>query len=167
MSKEEKAKTFTTIVESPQGSNLKYDYDKELHLFRLSKMLPAGMAFPYDFGFIANTLGEDGDPLDVIIISEFKSFTGCVMDCRIVGAITAIQQERNGMKIRNDRFLAIPDISVTYASITNVTQFQKDIVIQLEAFFVNYNKEVGKQFKPLEIINKTKAVELILEKTVH
>lgn len=158
---------FTTIVESPQGSNLKYDFDKELKLFRLSKVLPAGMAFPFDFGFIAHTLGEDGDPLDVIIVSEFRTFTGCVMDCRIVGAITAVQQERNGEKIRNDRFLAIPEVSVTYAAITTVTQFQMDTIKQLEAFFVNYNEEAGKQFKPLEIVDSTKAVELILKQTVH
>lgn len=160
-------KTFTTIIESPKESTLKYDYDKELNLFRLSKMLPAGMSFPYDFGFINHTIGQDGDPLDVIVISEFKSFTGCVMDCRIIGAIKAEQTERDGAKMRNDRFIGIPEISVMYQSVKNINGLQKEILHQLQQFFVNYNAQAGKDFKPLQFAHKEVAIELILKQTVH
>lgn len=80
---------ITAIVETPKGNAQKYDYDAESKWFKLKKILPAGMVFPFDFGFIPVTKGGDGDPLDIIIISEFKSFPGCAMECRIIGAITA------------------------------------------------------------------------------
>ncbi len=119
------------------------------------------MASPYDFGFIDHTLGADGDPLDVIVISEFKSFPGCVMDCRIVGAIKAEQTERNGSKMRNDRFIGIPEISVVYQSIKNITGLQKEILNQLEQFFINYNAQAGKEFKPMQLAHKEEAIALI------
>ncbi|MGN6353764.1 MAG: inorganic diphosphatase [Parafilimonas sp.] len=72
--------TITAIVETPRGSNAKYNYDEQHSGFKLKKLLPAGMVFPFDFGFIPSTKGGDGDPLDVIIISEIKSFPGCIMD---------------------------------------------------------------------------------------
>lgn len=97
--------TVTTIVESPKGSGQKYNYVPEINCFKLTKVMPAGLVFPFDFGFITDTKGEDGDPLDIIIISEIVSFPGCCMDCRVIGGIKALQTERNGETVRNDRFL--------------------------------------------------------------
>jgi inorganic pyrophosphatase len=62
------------VIETPKGSAQKYDYDPDTHFFKLKKILPSGMVFPYDFGFVPDTRGEDGDPLGVIVISEFHSF---------------------------------------------------------------------------------------------
>lgn len=64
------------VVETPKGSAQKYDYDPKSRFFKMSKILPSGMVFPYDFGFVPDTKGEDGDPLDMIVISEFNSFPG-------------------------------------------------------------------------------------------
>ena len=64
--------TLTAIVETPKGSAQKYDYDPKNKWFKLKKIMPAGMVFPFDFGFIPDTKGEDGDPLDIIIISELN-----------------------------------------------------------------------------------------------
>ncbi|QEM11306.1 inorganic diphosphatase [Mucilaginibacter rubeus] len=70
---------ITVIVETPKGSGHKYDYDTATKQFKLKKLLPAGMVFPFDFGFIPNTVGGDGDPLDVLVISEISTFPGCVI----------------------------------------------------------------------------------------
>src|SRR3954471_7423727 len=102
-------KTLTAIVETPKGSAQKYTYEPEHKWLKLNKGLPAGMVFPFDFGFIPDTKGGDGDPLDVIAISEITSFPGCCMDCRIIGALKVNQTERNGITTRNDRFLAVPE----------------------------------------------------------
>ncbi|HVG13498.1 MAG TPA: inorganic diphosphatase [Chitinophagaceae bacterium] len=152
---------ITAIVETPKGSPQKYDWDEELRLFKLSKILPAGLQFPFDFGFIPGTRGEDGDPLDVIIISEVKSFTGCCMDCRVIGAITADQTERDGKTVRNDRFLAVPEVSQLFKNVHSFTDLPEDILKQLEAFFKNYNEQAGKEFQPLDRINATEALALI------
>ena len=152
--------TITAIVETPKGSAQKYDYDPANKWFRLKKILPAGMVFPFDFGFLPGTKGGDDDPLDVIIISEFKSFTGCVMDCRIIGAIIAEQTEK-GKTIRNDRFFAIPEVSLLFAEVKEMKDLPAGIIKQLETFFINYNEQESKKFKILKRIKAAKALQLM------
>ena len=154
-------KTITIIVETPAGSANKYAYDEKLQRFKLSKVLPAGMVFPYDFGFIPRTKGEDGDPLDVIVISEFKTFTGCAIDCRIIGSIKANQTENDGDKMRNDRFIGIPAESAFFKDMNSINQLPQRIVQQLEDFFMNYNREAGKAFEPLQRIESEEAYKVI------
>lgn len=151
---------ITAIVETPKGSAEKYNYDPENKWFKLKKILPTGMVFPFDFGFIPNTKGGDGDPLDVIIISELKSFPGCVMDCRIIGAITAEQTEK-GKTIRNDRFIAVPEVSQMFAHINSLKELPRNMIEQLETFFINYNEAEGKKFKPIKKLNAQQAMKLI------
>ena len=152
--------TVTAIIETPKGSAHKYDYEPELKLFKLKKTMPAGMVFPFDFGFIPDTKGEDGDPLDIIIISEISTFPGCVMDCRVIGAITAEQTEK-GNTVRNDRFLAVPVVSELFVNIHSLDDLPQKIIDQLETFFVNYNDLAGKTFKPLERTSAEEAYRLI------
>lgn len=152
---------ITAIVETPKGSAQKYDYEPDTKCFKLKKILPAGMVFPFDFGFIPATKGEDGNPLDIIIISEVKSFPGCCMDCRIVGGIKAEQTERDEERMRNDRFIGIPVVSQLFATIKDIDDLPKDILTQMEHFFKNYNEQAGKQFNPLERINANEALKLI------
>ena len=154
---------LTAIVETPKGSAQKYDYDPKNKWFKLKKIMPAGMVFPFDFGFIPGTKGEDGDPLDVIIISELQSFPGCVMDCRLIGAITAKQTEK-GKTIRNDRFFAIPEASQLFAEVKEIKDLPPDIIEQLETFFINYNELEGKKFMPLKRINAQQALKIIKPK---
>ncbi len=149
------------IVETPKGYGVKYNYDSKLACFELSKILPAGLVFPFDFGFIPGTKGEDGDPLDVIIISEAPSFPGCAVKCRIIGSIKAVQQEKNGDKMRNDRYIAIPEVSEMYKTITKINQLPHDIVEELQRFFINYNSQAGKKFQPIELTETRKALDAI------
>ena len=155
--------TITVVVETPKGSAQKYDYDPDNKGFKLKKIMPAGMVFPFDFGFIPHTLGEDGDPLDIIIISEFQSFPGCIMDCRIIGGITAEQTEK-GKTIRNDRFISIPEVSQMFAHVKEIKDIPRDVINQLETFFINYNELEGKKFKPLKRLNAQQAFKLIKPK---
>lgn len=156
----EEAQQLAVIIETPKGSTEKYSYDKDAKCFKLKKILPSGMAFPYDFGFIPNTKGEDGDPLDVIVISEFKSFPGCLMDVRIIGAIQAQQTEKDKTE-RNDRYLAVPTLSTIFSDINTIADIPKNKLDELEQFFVNYNAAHGKKFKPLKVIKPKEAFKLI------
>ena len=149
------------MTECPKGSNHKLDYDPQTNRFKLSKILPAGLSFPFDFGSIPGTKGEDGDPLDIIIISETTSFPGCLIDCRIVGGIQALQTERDGKTVRNDRFIGIPQVSQLYAEVDELEQLSENILNQLEAFFKNYNKQAGKQFEVLARLDAAAAYRLI------
>jgi inorganic pyrophosphatase len=153
-------KTYTVVVETPKGSTQKYDYEEKLNGYRLAKIMPTGMIFPYDFGFIPDTEGSDGDPLDVILISEFYSFPGCIAECRIIGGIIAEQESKKGM-IRNDRFIAVPQLSLVYSEINDISDLPAKLVSELQEFFVNYNRAEGKEFKPLGTINAKEAKRLI------
>jgi inorganic pyrophosphatase len=160
-------KPITAIIESPKGCNHKYDFEPAINCYKLKKLLPAGLVFPFDFGFIPDTKGEDGDPLDIIVISEIDSFPGCCMDCRIIGAIEAEQTERNGDSMRNDRFLAVLDISRVYKDVNEVDDLPEGTMEQIANFFINYNKQAGKEFKVLQVINAEKAYKMIKKQKKH
>lgn len=158
-------KPVTVIIECPKGTGHKYNYVPEMNCFKLTKVMPAGLVFPFDFGFINGTKGEDGDPLDIIVISEIKSFTGCCMDCRIIGGIKAEQTERDGETMRNDRFLGIPVVSELFKDIHHTKDLPPEIISQLENFFKNYNDQAGKEFTVLGRLSDDEAYTLILNQT--
>src|SRR5580698_11502461 len=81
------------IIETPRGRRNKFDYDPDANLFKLGGLLPEGMTFPFDFGFIPSTLGDDGDPLDVMVLMDAPAHVGCLMEVRIIGVIEATQTD--------------------------------------------------------------------------
>src|ERR1043165_905957 len=89
--------TCRAIIETPKGCRNKFDYDPESDLFMLGGLLPAGMMFPFDFGFIPSTLGQDGDPLDILVLMDAPAHVGCMIEVRIIGVITA-EQIQDGEK---------------------------------------------------------------------
>src|SRR6185369_11814482 len=95
------------VIETPQGAQAKYKYDLALQCFVLSRQLAAGLSYPYAFGFVPSTLAADGDPLDVMVISNVASFAGLVLRCRPVGILQVAQTEK-GKTVRNDRVFAVP-----------------------------------------------------------
>ena len=148
---------MNVIIETPKGSALKYVFDEELKLFRLNKTLAAGLAFPFDFGFIPGTKAEDGAPLDVLVISEFTSFPGCVLDCRIIGCIQA-EQGVAKEKSRNDRYLAIPEQSRIYENIVSIEELPEQLIRDIESFFINYITAEGKRLRLLGNLSSADAL---------
>jgi inorganic pyrophosphatase len=151
-------KELPVVIETPRGSSEKYDFDPISKFFVLNKILPAGMVFPYDFGFILGTKGEDGDPLDALVISEFKSFPGCLIKCRLLGAIKAQQREKDGTVVRNDRYIAVPVMSKAYKGVDAISA---QAIKELEHFFISYNELEGKEFIPQGYIEAAPAYEQI------
>jgi inorganic pyrophosphatase len=148
-------------IETPKGSPAKYDFNPESGAFELNKVLPAGMVFPFDFGFIPGTLGADGDPLDVLVISEVPVFTACVIDCRIIGCITARQKEKGEQAIRNDRFIGVPAVSALYNDVKELGDLPGEMIQEIESFFIQYNKLAGKKFTPLQHLASSAAGRLL------
>jgi inorganic pyrophosphatase len=154
-------KTIMVMVESPKGFSQKFDYDPAERRFTLTKILPAGLVFPFDFGMIPGTKGEDGDPLDIIVISEGATFPGCMIECRIIGVLQAEQTERDGSRMRNDRFLGVPVVSQLFPEVHELEQLPESIVNQLEYFFKNYNEQAGKRFRVISRLSAREAIKLI------
>src|SRR5678809_213771 len=98
--------TCRAVIETPKGSRNKFDYDPDSNLFMLGGLLPEGLAFPFDFGFIPSTLGDDGDPLDVMVLMDEPAHVGCLLDVRIIGVIEAVQVQ-DGKSETNNRLIAV------------------------------------------------------------
>ncbi|MEI9943322.1 MAG: inorganic diphosphatase [Chitinophagaceae bacterium] len=148
------------IIETPKGSREKFKYDEEHRLFRLHKTLPAGLVFIFDFGFIPGTKGEDGDPIDIMVLSEFTSFPGCVMDCRIIGCIQAEQSEGDKM-IRNDRFLGVPEQSAVFENVISIEDTPPTLIMEMEDFLSTYMQKEGKDFRLLGKLDAADAFSLL------
>ena len=133
------------IIETPKGSRNKYAFDPKQKVFELKKVLPAGMAFPYDFGFVPSTLAEDGDPVDVLVLMDEPAFPGCLLKCRIIGIIEGEQQSKKG-KERNDRIVAVEQDNHSFADIKRIEDLGKDFLKELEEFFVNYHSLSGEAY---------------------
>src|SRR5579871_2994917 len=148
--------TFQVIIETPKGSRNKYAFDHEQRVFALKKVLPAGMTFPYDFGFIPSTKAEDGDPTDVLVLMEEPAFPGCLLKCRIIGVIEG-QQGKKKKDDRNDRIIAIEEANHSYAHVHHVKELGKKFVKELEEFFVNYHDLQGEKYRVLDVKGPSEA----------
>lgn len=152
--------TCRAIVETPKGSRNKFDYDPESNLFILAGILPEGMMFPFDFGFIPSTMGDDGDPLDIMVLMDAPAHVGCLIDVRIIGIIDA-EQTQNGKTEKNSRILGAAIHSYEHENLVTISDVSKTLLSQVEAFFVSYNKQRGKKFKIADTGGPKKALSYL------
>src|SRR5438552_13428760 len=143
-----KSDELNVVIETPKGSRNKYTYDPELGLFKLGSVLPAGAVFPFDFGFVPSTVGDDGDPLDVLVLMDDPAFPGCLVAARLIGVIQAEQTEKDGKTERNDRLIAVAAESHNHHDVRSLDQVSDSLLAEIEHFFISYNEIKGKQFKP-------------------
>ena len=145
---DKKTDALQVIIETPKGSRNKYAFDEDQGIFLLKRVLPAGMAFPYDFGFVPSTRAEDGDPTDVLVLMDEPAFVGCLLQCRIIGIIEG-EQGKKKERERNDRVVAIEMDNHSFADVKHVNDLGKQFVNELEEFFVNYHQLSGKEYRIL------------------
>jgi inorganic pyrophosphatase len=138
------------IIETPKGSRNKYAFDEKKQVYTLKKVLPAGMAFPYDFGFVPSTRAEDGDPVDVLVLMDEPAFAGCLLQCRVIGIIEG-EQGKKKERERNDRIVAVEQENHSFADIRHVDDLGDEFLQELEDFFVNYHELSGKKYHVLGV----------------
>jgi inorganic pyrophosphatase len=148
------------VIETPKGSRNKFAFNGDDHIFELKKVLPAGMAFPYDFGFVPSTLADDGDPVDVLVLMDEPAFPGCVLKCRPIGVIQGEQGDKK-KKVRNDRIIAVEKDAHSWADIQTVNDLGKHFVRELEEFFVDYHRLSGEQYRVLALKGRAHARKLV------
>ncbi|HXH71126.1 MAG TPA: inorganic diphosphatase [Pyrinomonadaceae bacterium] len=153
---------LNVIIDTPKGSRNKYKYDEELQIFKLGGVLAVGHSFPFDFGYVPNTRGGDGDPLDVLVLMDEPAFVGCLIPSRLIGVIKADQTEE-GKTERNDRLIAVSADSRTHKDIKSINDLNKTLVDEIEHFFISYNEAKGKKFRPLGRFGAIKAKQLVEE----
>ena len=155
-------KILHAIVDTPKGSRNKFKWDGELKLYKLAGVLPAGAVFPFDFGYVPSTAGEDGDAIDVLLLMDEPAFVGCLVEARLIGVIEARQTE-DGETERNDRLIAVAEESRTHKEIDELTDLPENLLHEIEHFFVSYNAAKGKEFEPIGRKGSRTARRLVLE----
>jgi inorganic pyrophosphatase len=155
-----KTSVCTIIIETPKGSRNKFDYDPDSNLFKLGGLLPEGMFFPFDFGFIPSTLGDDGDPIDIMVLMDAPAHVGCLIEVRIIGIIEARQTE-DGKTRTNDRLLGVAVHSYDHIDLKTINAMSRTSLTQLEEFFVSYNKQRGKKFEVTGTGGPKKAIKFL------
>ena len=136
---------LNVVIETPKGSRNKFNFDPNSGLFKLGGVLPTGASFPFDFGFIPRTHGEDGDPLDVLLIMDEPAFPGCLIEARLLGVMKALQNQSD-TKIRNDRIIAVATHSRDQSHLQTIHDLSRELLEEIEHFFRSDNEAKGKQF---------------------
>lgn len=148
------------IIETPRGSRNKFAFDPDQEIFVVKSVLPAGMVFPYDFGFVPRTKAPDGDPVDVLLLMDEPAYPGCAARARLIGVIEGEQLDGK-KKIRNDRLVAVAEANHEYAKIDRIKDLPSKWVKEVEEFFVNYHKLEGKKFRFLGVKGPQAALRIV------
>ena len=128
------------LIEIPAGSKNKYEFDKDLNAFALDRVLYSSVQYPYDYGFIPNTLADDGDPLDGMVLMDQPTFPGCVIAARPIGMLEMIDGGD-----RDEKILCVPDKDPRYAdvkSLSDVAQHRLDEIAEFFRSYKNLEKKV-------------------------
>ncbi|TAE01233.1 MAG: inorganic diphosphatase [Bacteroidetes bacterium] len=134
--------TFDVLIEIPKGSRNKYEYDPELRLIRYDRMIFSSMHYPSDYGFVPETLAEDGDPLDVLVLVHESTFPGCVIRVRPIGVFHMTDEKGPDAKV-----LCVPISDPIWNSIFHLSEVNPHLKREIEHFFEVYkdleNKKVS------------------------
>src|SRR5438874_13567844 len=133
-----------TIVEIPKGRRSKFEVDKKTGLIRLDRYLYSSSHYPGDYGFIPQTLAEDGDPLDVLVMVHEPTFSGCLIETRVVGLFRMKDHGANDFKV-----LGVPNSDPLFAEVKDLGSVPSHFLREVEHFFATYKQLEGKTVEPL------------------
>jgi inorganic pyrophosphatase len=147
------------IIEIPYGSNIKYEIEKESGAVVLDRVMHSAMYYPANYGFVNNTLSQDGDPADIMILTEYPMQAGVVLNCRLVGVL--IMEDESGI---DEKLLAVPTskIDPTFNEIKDLEDIPAHTLAKIKNFFETYKMlEPNKWVKVKEFQNKAAATKIL------
>ena len=148
------------IIETPRGSRIKFKFEPGSGLFEISKFLPKGFVFPFEFGFVPSTVAEDGDPLDAIVLMDEPAHVGCLLNVRLIGVIELVQTQ-DGKESPDPRLVGIPLQSTDYAGAESLSDLEENLRTQIGEFLELYNKNSSSEDKVAGLGDRRRAVELV------
>lgn len=161
--------TFHVVVEAPRGSTLKLKFEPRWQAMSVSRPLPFGVAYPFDWGFVPSTRAADGDPLDAMLLWDVPSYPGVVMACRAIGVLHVEQNRTNhdpSVRIRNDRIMAIPCEARRENALAHVAALSARVRAELEQFAIAATALEGKDVRIIGWGDAHAALTLVRESSV-
>jgi inorganic pyrophosphatase len=146
------------IIEIPKGSRAKYEIDKESGLIKLDRVIYASMYYPLNYGFIPQTLGEDHDPLDIVVLTQVAVVPGCMIPSKVIGVMRMIDRGE-----ADDKIIAVAEQDASVSHIHSVDELPDYFKVELKHFFENYKTLENKKVVVDEFQSKEKAHEIILQ----
>ncbi|HWG65480.1 MAG TPA: inorganic diphosphatase [Streptosporangiaceae bacterium] len=144
---------FDVVIEIPKGQRNKYEMDHHTGRIRLDRMLFTSTRYPSDYGFIENTLADDGDPLDALVLLEEPTFPGCLIDCRAIGMFR--MRDENGL---DDKILCVAATDPRMAHYKDITDVSEFDLLEIQHFFEVYKAlEPGKMVEISKWVGKNEA----------
>ena len=137
--------SVNVFIETPMDSRHKYELDPS-GLFKIALSLPDGMRFPFSFGFVPGTHAPDGDPLDILLLTDGPVPHGCLIDARVIGVLQ-MENEEDGEMVRNDRVVAVAKLSRIFDDYDELNAMRSGFAWDMERFFDSYNAMIGRDFR--------------------
>jgi len=156
-----KAGVVNVLIEIPAGSKNKYEFDKDLQAFALDRVLYSSVHYPYDYGFIPNTLADDGDPLDGMVIIDQPTFPGCVIAARPIGMLEMIDGGD-----RDEKLLCVPDKDPRFANVKSLDDIERHRLDEIAEFFRTY-KNLEKKTTEILGWQDVAAVSALVEQCIR
>ena len=148
------------VIETPAGIRHKFAFEAPYGIMRLKLTLAEGLMWPYDYGFVPQTLGDDGDPIDIIVLNDAPTFSGCLLDVRVIGGILL---KKNGVK--NNRLVACPrrrkGVALKTDGFNEIDDVPKEMLEGIERFLIEYSEEEGNKIKLDGLCSRKEAYRLI------
>lgn len=156
-----KAGVVNVLIEIPAGSKNKYEFDKDLQAFALDRVLYSSVHYPYDYGFIPNTLADDGDPLDGMVLIDQPTFPGCVIAARPIGMLEMIDGGD-----RDEKLLCVPDKDPRFANVKSLDDIERHRLDEIAEFFRTY-KNLEKKTTEILGWQDVTAVNTLIEQCIR
>lgn len=155
----ENPEKLNVVIEIPVNSSIKYEIDKDSGMVMVDRVMYSAMYYPANYGFVPNTLSDDGDPADVLVLTEYPLQAGCYIKCRLVGVL--ITEDESG---KDEKYLAVP-VSKTdprFDEIKDLNDIPKATLNKIKNFYETYKMlEPNKWVKVQDFKNKAEATKLM------
>lgn len=154
---------INAIIEIPYGSSVKYELDKESGAVCVDRVMASAVFYPANYGFIANTLADDGDPVDILVLNEYPIQAGAVIPCRLIGVL--VMEDESGM---DEKLLAVPTskVDARFESIKSLDDVPKATLAKIKNFFETYKILEKDKWVKVQDFKDTAAAVKILEKAM-
>jgi inorganic pyrophosphatase len=151
-------RTVNAIIEIPQGSRAKYEIDKPSGLLKLDRVIYSSFYYPHNYGFIPRTLGEDHDPLDILVLSSISVQPLCIIEAKVIGVMQMIDGGE-----ADDKIIAVAAHDMSVNHINNIEELPKHFFKELRQFFEDYKKLENKTVQVEDFGDKATALKIIDE----